>query len=131
LEGAWNLARTIRHAGGGTARFEGRAVMRRSGHRLIHEEEGLLTTGNGAPIKATRTYIWRKSGDRLECLFEDGRPFHAIPLGAVTHRTVHLCPPDRYEVAYDFTDPRNWTSIWTVEGPQKDYVMENRFTRAL
>ncbi len=64
----------------------------------------------------------------MEVSFADMRPFHSIPLGEINPEATHLCPPDRYHVAYDFCGWPNWQTIWTVEGPRKDYRMESRFT---
>lgn len=129
LEGRWRLDRMIRQSDGREGRFEGDVVFRRSGPRLLQEETGTLTMDGAPPLKANRRYIWTASGELLKCAFDDGRPFHAVPIGATVYDTVYLCPPDRYEVAYDFTDMRVWTSRWRVEGPRKDYVMESRFAR--
>ena len=51
------------------------------------------------------------------------------PLADPSPRTVHLCAPDRYEVAYDFTAWPHWSATWTVEGPRKDYVMTSQTIR--
>ena len=130
LEGLWSLTRKIKHADGTEGRFTGTARFRRAGPRLLQEEEGRLDLGHGPALRATRRYVWRRAGERLDCFFEDGRPFHSVPLGASSHETVHLCDPDRYAVAYDFADWPAWTSRWRVEGPRKDYVMSSRYARA-
>ncbi|MEM7719719.1 MAG: DUF6314 family protein, partial [Pseudomonadota bacterium] len=41
--------------------------------------------------------------------------------------TVHLCPPDRYHVAYDFSSWPEWRTVWSVEGPRKTYRMSSHF----
>lgn len=130
LEGTWRLSREIVHADGTRGRFTGTARFGHSGPRFVQEEEGTLDLGQGTPLRATRRYLWRRAGDRLDCFFEDGRPFHSVPLGALMHETVHLCDPDRYAVAYDFTGWPVWTSRWQVEGPRKDYVMTSEYRRA-
>jgi len=130
LEGRWQVSRVILHNDGSKDEFEGEAVFRRSGPRLIQDEEGWLTSERAAaPMKATRRYIWSGSGNRLDVAFEDMRPFHSVPLGIATPGTTYLCPPDRYEVSYDFTDFPTWSSIWNVEGPRKNYRMTSRFKR--
>lgn len=130
LEGRWRLARRILHADGREDRFDGQAVFRRSGPRLVHDEEGVLTPATGgAPIRGTRRYVWSQRGDRLEIAFADMRPFHSIPLGVERPGTTYLCPPDRYEVVYDFSRLPDWESRWQVEGPRKAYRMTSRFSR--
>jgi hypothetical protein len=124
LEGRWHLARRIVNADGSEASLAGMAVFRRAGLRLIQEEEGWLTLpGGGAPLRATRRYVWMPEKGRLEVHFEDHRPFHTVPLGVPRPETTYLCDPDRYAVAYDFTGWPDWRSVWRVEGPRKDYVM--------
>ncbi len=80
-------------------------------------------------MKATRRYVWASAGNSVEVAFEDMRPFHSIPLGTPTPGTTCLCPPDRYEVSYDFSAYPEWTSTWDVEGPRKAYRMISTFRR--
>jgi hypothetical protein len=131
LEGRWSLARRIVNADGSEAALEGEAVFRRAGLRLIQEEDGWLRLpGGGAPLRATRRYVWTAEKGRLEVLFEDNRPFHTVPLGVGRPETIYLCDPDRYAVAYDFTGWPAWRSVWRVEGPRKDYVMTSDYAPA-
>jgi hypothetical protein len=127
--GTWTLSRLISHAGGDEDRFAGQAVFSRSGPKLIHEETGVLETSSGR-YNATRRYVWAEASGRIEVSFDDMRPFHTIPLGETRPETVHLCDPDRYHVAYDFTVWPRWRTVWTVEGPRKSYVMESAFAPA-
>lgn len=129
LAGRWRLSRIIRHRAGQEARLEGQTRFAWKGRQLCQDETGLLTIGSGPALKATRRYVWRQRGGLLEVFFDDGRPFHTVPVGAIFHETVHLCAPDRYAVAYDFSDWPVWYSRWTVEGPRKDYVMDSTYTR--
>ena len=128
LEGAWRLERRIVHSDDSEFKFEGEARFARSGKRLIHDEEGLLSGVPGQePIRATRRYIWMREGDRIEVHFHDMRPFHTIPMGAEAPETTYLCSPDRYRVSYDFSDMKAWRATWKVEGPKKSYVMESLY----
>ncbi len=128
LEGRWSLSRRIVHADGSENALEGVTTFRRTGEGLIQDEEGELSgPGLPRPVRAVRRYLWRQDGDRLECLFEDGRPFHTLPSGSACPEAVHLCDPDRYEVAYDFTEFPLWHSVWRVVGPRKDYVMTSSY----
>ena len=129
LAGKWSLSREMIHSSGEVDRFEGNATFTRTGPRLIQDETGTLTTPSGS-FTATRRYVWTERGGRLEVSFDDMRPFHTIPLGEVRPETVHLCDPDRYQVAYDFSDWPRWRTVWTVEGPRKDYVMKSRYLPA-
>jgi len=130
LEGRWMLTRDIVHSDGSKDAFEGEATFHRSGPRLIQYENGWLTSDrSAAPMKATRRYVWSASGNRVDVAFEDMRPFHSLPLGSATPGTTYLCPPDRYEVSYDFREFPNWSTVWVVEGPRKNYRMTSRFRR--
>lgn len=130
LEGRWSMARVIDHEDGRRDHFEGVCVFHRSGQRLIQDEDGVLVPGGGGTsLKATRRYIWSAGGDRIDVAFGDMRPFHSVPFGVESHETTYLCPPDRYQVSYDFNDFPNWVTVWSVEGPRKAYRMETRFSR--
>lgn len=126
--GTWAMARTIEHAGGQIDRLVGSCRFTRSGPRLLQDEEGLLETAQGR-FQASRRYVWAEKSGWLEVYFQDMRPFHSIPLGVAHPETVHLCPPDRYQVVYDFSDWPDWRTVWTVEGPRKSYRMETAFTQ--
>ncbi|MCG6883337.1 MAG: DUF6314 family protein [Silicimonas sp.] len=126
LVAVWQMEREIHHTAGAVNRMTGTCKFTRSGPRLLQDEEGWLETASGR-FRATRRYVWTESGGRLDVYFEDMRPFHSVPLNVATPGAVHLCDPDRYEVAYDFTAWPNWRSTWRVEGPRKDYRMETTF----
>lgn len=128
LIGQFRLERRIVHADGREDRLSGTCKFSRAGPRLIQAEAGALETTEGR-FEATRRYVWSEDQGRLDVHFEDMRPFHSIPLGVDRPETTYLCPPDRYNVAYDFTGWPDWQSTWTVEGPRKDYVMVNRLQR--
>ena len=130
LAGQWSLTRTIDHADGATHRFSGQSTFAWSGPRLIETQSGHLDMGAGPALKATRRYVWTAESGRIEVLFDDMRPFHTIPLGVATPETTHLCPPDRYQVTYDFTAFPDWTAVWNVEGPKKEYRMASHYRRA-
>jgi Family of unknown function (DUF6314) len=82
LEGRWRLTRRVENADGSAATLQGVTVFRREGDGLVQEEEGWLTLpGWAAPLRATRRYLWAAGATELEVRFEDGRPFHTVPLG--------------------------------------------------
>ncbi len=127
LAGQWSLARRIRHADGSENSLAGKAEFVRSGCRLIQEETGLLRFDDQA-LETRRRLIWKQDGSLLRVHFADMRPFHEITLGIADPAAVHYCPPDRYHVAYDFAQWPTWSSVWTVTGPRKDYVMSSAYT---
>lgn len=128
--GVWRLDRRIEDRltgqGGqfrGTARFDG------DDKRLAYLEQGVLTLGTAAPMQAERRYVWTAAPNGgIDVWFEDGRPFHTIDTTTTTPTASHDCAPDRYDVAYDFSDWPRWTATWTVLGPRKDYSMMSSYT---
>jgi hypothetical protein len=128
FDGFWLLRKDIadlltREAG----TFVGRAEFRREGEVLAYREDGQLTLGSSAPVLAQRRYLWRKTVDGIAVDYADGRAFHGFGPGALA--AVHLCDPDRYEVAYDFAEWPRWTAEWGVTGPRKDYRMVCAYRR--
>ncbi|PRX29760.1 hypothetical protein SAMN05216257_11021 [Meinhardsimonia xiamenensis] len=129
--GRWRLAREIEDfAAGHVVRFSGEALFApEEGGALALTEEGTLTLPGATPLKASRRYLWRAGqGGAIEVLFADGRPFHVIAPGAKPE-AEHLCPPDHYRVAYDFTGWPDWRAVWRVRGPRKDYRMQSLYRR--
>ncbi len=128
--GSWRIDRVIRDAAlGQVGRLTGRATFEADAHGLIYEEAGDLRYGSGAPMRAQRRYLWRQEAPgRIAVFYEDGRAFHAFALGS-SAEARHECPPDLYQVVYDFSRWPEWRAVWTVTGPRKDYVSETIFTR--
>jgi hypothetical protein len=129
FEGAWRLERRIEHASGqGNARLSGMARFLRSGGALLHEESGTLSIDGvaGPGMQARRRCLWTPEAGGIAICFEDGRPFHIIPLGILDPEATHFCSPDRYTVRYDFSRWPEWSTVWRVSGPRKAYVMTSR-----
>ncbi|QDL91840.1 trigger factor [Paroceanicella profunda] len=129
--GHWQVDRHVHDLDAArTGRFEGRASFSPVPGGLLYEEMGTLRLG-GLAMRAARRYLYRfPEGGEVRVYFDDGRFFHAFDPGAARAEALHLCPPDRYEVAYLFgPDPHDWRSEWRVEGPRKDYRLVTRYTR--
>jgi hypothetical protein len=43
--------------------------------------------------------------------------------------TEHPCGDDHYTVQYDFRSWPQWTAVWQVSGPRKDYTSRSAYTR--
>lgn len=124
--GLWTIDRTIRHADGQTARFQGRAeIAPLPSGGAAYAEAGTLILPGGSRVRAERRYHW---DDALGIWFDDGRFFHRIPCGGGLAR--HFCAPDTYAATYRFDDWPAWQVTWTVRGPKKDYEMCSRYCRA-
>jgi len=129
--GCWRIARQIedrRAARSGT--LQGSATFQPDAQGLIYAEQGTLHFPGQPALSARQSYLWRATGAGIAVFFADGRRFHDISLTGATHSTRHLCPPDTYDVTYDFSGWPDWSSVWTVTGPRKDYRMQTQFTPA-
>lgn len=130
--GRWQITRQITdRRGGAPGRFTGAALLHADGTGgWIWEESGQLRLGEGAPLTATRRYLWQETGARITLLFEDGRYFHSFDPNAARATAQHDCPPDLYDVTYDFSSWPVWRSHWEVRGPRKDYRMDSWHRRS-
>lgn len=122
LIGDWRLCRDIAHGDGSSARFDGTARWQFQGQGAAYLEQGWLVMDK-ARFAAERRYYW---DDRLRVFFEDGRFFHQVP--ASGGETEHWCDPDSYHVRYAFEKWPDWSAIWSVHGPKKNYVMTSHYS---
>ncbi|GKY87783.1 DUF6314 family protein [Sinisalibacter aestuarii] len=129
FEGRWRIARRIEDAWmGTTGLYEGVARFSPDGEGLLYSEVGELKLPQEAPMTARRKFLWRAEEDGGICvLYDDGRPFHKIAAAARVAQDWHDCPPDTYDVTYNFTHWPRWRMIWKVRGPRKDYVSISDF----
>lgn len=127
FEGVWTITRGIEDRLGGSGQFQGEAHFAAATDGLRYVETGTLTLSNGASMRAERAYRWRQEGARIVVTFEDGRPFHSFDPNVSGAGDRHHCDPDIYDVIYEFDAWPTWSSIWTVKGPRKNYVMRSRF----
>jgi len=127
--GQWTLQRTIRdHLQGQHGTLEGQAVFAATdAAHLTYDETGTLTLENGARLEATRQYLWAFTPNAVVVSFDDGRPFHQFVPAGHAAGTDHPCGDDFYTVRYDFTLWPEWTAVWTVKGPRKDYVSTSTY----
>ncbi|WP_224815210.1 DUF6314 family protein [Hasllibacter sp. MH4015] len=127
LEGRWRVNRVIEDERAGlTGRFEGVSVWTPERDGLLQSEDGILTYGGAAPMKATRRYHWAEIDGALHVFFDDGRPFHVVPQDGA--EAVHDCPPDIYRVTYRFRGA-GFDTCWRVTGPRKNMVLTSTFAR--
>ena len=131
FEGRWLLERGIEDRLAGQAgRFVGVAEFAAAGGGLLYSEEGVLTLGGAAPVRAERRYRWSQEGTEIVVDYPDGRPFHRFVLGGAVAEAEHLCGADTYRVLYDFGAWPVWRAIWDVSGPRKAYRLEGVYRRA-
>ena len=124
--GRWEMRRAIAdHRAGCAGRLSGvTAFMADPQGGLVCHEAGWLRLGAGAPMAATRGYLWRAApAGGIEVRFVDGRFFHRFDAAETRPEATHDCAPDLYRVRYDFSRWPRWRTQWWVRGPRKDYHM--------
>lgn len=131
FEGPWQLSRQIEdRKAGHVITGQGSCVFAADGpERMIYDEEIVLNVPGQAPLSGTRRYFWEQHGREIAVLFSDGRGFHRLTPGRSGSEDVHICDPDLYRGRYDFANWPQWTAIWRVTGPRKDYVMTTKYRR--
>ncbi|OWU82911.1 hypothetical protein ATO6_21685 [Oceanicola sp. 22II-s10i] len=129
FEGAWRLERRVRHGDGTEAMFTGIARFSADGDGLMLHEAGEMRIAGQGAFRAERSYRWSVAGGRIAVWFDDGRFFHAFDPLATHPEAGHDCAPDRYDVAYDFSDWPRWRAVWRVRGPRKDYELSSQYSR--
>jgi hypothetical protein len=127
FRGEWRLERRIEdRRAGETGVFLGRAVLTPAADGLVYAEAGELRLPGRAPLRAERRYLWAEAGGRIVVRFADGRAFHDFAPGQEA-AAEHLCGADLYRVRYGFAAWPEWTALWEVTGPRKDYALESRY----
>ena len=128
FEGCWQIERQIQdRLTGRIGRLQGRAEFYPDEMGLTYDETGLLEFPGHPKLNASQRYLWRANGDRISVHFADGRNFHLIDITNAQPQAVHDCPPDWYNVRYDFAAWPNWNATWDVTGPRKDYRSVTKF----
>lgn len=156
LQGIWSLTRTIKsslptHPSGvlkGQASFLPRnPTLKDMDLEYLYFEEGDFETSWGSTMHAKRSYVYHYSEekDKMNVWFakDDYKTtdyfFHELEFSAPVEgapwkaKASHLCIEDLYNVTYEFffegAGLRRWKSKYEVKGPNKDYTIENEFTR--
>lgn len=134
FSGHWILARDITdHRAGLDMSLEGQAVFSPVSLGLRCDESGIMQARGQvpgqAPMQTSRRTFWCSEGPEIVVTFDDGRAFHRFTPNTPEPKATHDCPPDTYEVLYDFSNWPQWSAIWQVCGPRKDYRMVSRYRR--
>ena len=131
FEGTWRIVRRINdHRARSTITGEGSAVFSPEGAGLLYTEELQLQFPGQPAIQGSRRYCWAEADGHVQVVFADGRPFHRIDLDMDVPEDVHHCDPDTYAVTYDLKGWPDWSTVWRVAGPNKNYTMATSFTRS-
>ena len=135
LEGDWQLSRTINDLNldmPGTMSGRVQIAPLAEGLEppvLVYREEGELQFGEYRET-VFRVYRYRfPEKNRAEVLFEDDRFFHELDLSLGHCQAEHLCEEDLYRGNFRVLSSDSWQSVWTVTGPKKNLILDNRFQR--
>ncbi len=120
--GVWSLQRSIVDLQtGATFACRGQACLIRDAGELRYDEAVILTL-NGAEVKATQTYRYRRSGARITARFADGRMFFVTTLAPDGSATaLHYCAQDVYVGTFALSDDR-WAAHWAVSGTKSLHI---------
>jgi hypothetical protein len=145
--GIWRIERDIENAIGPDAQFSGQAhftalpapqlgQLNPQAPCLKLRETGEMTFADQpTSFAATRHYYWQEGPQNaaaqktIHVYYDDGRFFHHFDPQDLRATAHHDCPPDVYDVTYDFAHWPNWQAIWQVSGPKKSYCLRSRYFR--
>lgn len=126
FEGDWQLVRIIENVTEGViGEVWGQARFMPDGEGLACSESGVLRFG-GHDFHTGRRSLWRFEDERIEVLYQDGRPFHDF----LTRDPIALqiSGDARYRISYEF-DRGTWLARWEMTGPSETYRMDTRYRR--
>lgn len=141
LKGIWNFSRKIHdqslrltHKAEGEAIFEKELGVE---NMLYYRESGVLKLSNQRKsFVFQRKYIFQMKNGQIQIIFDDGiskgKLYQTlIPDG--TDRqfigTEHPCVMDIYQGKYYFPNDKEFTTLYTITGPQKDLLIETIFKK--
>jgi hypothetical protein len=153
LNGMWAISRKIPGYGQmkGIANFESTL----NNNELKYKENGLFIFDNGNTCEAHREYLYRlnKKNNEIEVYFIENdknfdRLFHTLEFKNnieenkissllitqqsqqfLSAKALHECSEDTYKIKYEIFKDNQFTIIYTVNGPTKNYVSETCFTK--
>ncbi|NQU58911.1 MAG: hypothetical protein HQ513_16905 [Rhodospirillales bacterium] len=135
LEGDWQLSRTINDLRlNMPGVMTGRATISRhtdgdGNSCLSYREEGELLFGDYRET-VHRDYDFSfPEPHRALIHFTDGRIFHELNLSSGYCEVEHLCGDDVYYGRFRVEVSDVWMSHWTINGPSKELILDNRYQR--
>jgi|APSaa5957512535_1039671.scaffolds.fasta_scaffold116378_1 hypothetical protein len=130
LQGSWTLSRRISDVRQNMPGImQGKAIIATDGDGYVYREEGKLSFGKYRET-VYRKYLYTFPAAHIaEVCFEDGRPFYRLDLSTGTSTVEHLCENDTYRGSFWADGPDGWRSSWTINGPNKELVLESRYQR--
>lgn len=124
LHGNWTLTRHIddRHS---NTRMTATGTL--TVDNTLWAEQGILD-GN----KFTQNYglVFDNKGG-LTVNFPDGRLFYTLENQTQPQTIDHRCGNDHYQGEYTVQSQTQFTQIWKVKGPKKEYTMITEYSRSL
>ena len=130
LTGRWALTRDlVDHMTGVSGSFAGEARVQTYGRRGRYEEHGRVRLGTYEGRAERALELVGTDGSAVEVLFTDGRPFFELDLVSGTHRAVHECSADLYELEFEVGSADLLVERWRVRGPTKNFDARTRWLR--
>ena len=137
LEGDWQLSRLINDLrqnmpGEMTATATLTKRIDSDGNPgLSYREEGELHFGDYRET-VYRAYDFSfPEPHRARVHFSDGNDFHELDLSTGYCEAEYLCGEDLYRGRFQVLSGDVWLSNWTVHGPSKELVLDNRYRRLI
>lgn len=127
LLGTWRLERVIEDRRlRDTSQVDGTLVLAPAGPGEVSWEERARWHRPDGDVEVRRGLRVVRADDGWWVRFDDGRDFHPWSPG---EEVVHDCDPDTYRGRVSGTT-YEWTIVWVVTGPAKDYTMTTVLSRA-
>jgi hypothetical protein len=135
LKGPWTFERKITSINS----LAGVAYFLEYEDGLLYSEKLRFPSPSGKVLLAHREYFYRFSEGNLAIYFAyEGKPadiFMELSLsglrGKMLARGSHLCLNDFYSGEFEFSGESDFSIIYTVKGPKKDYVISTVYSKAL
>lgn len=134
--GCWQFDRQITegsavHQVTGTAEFTDTAAkIAGSLYSLDFLESGelrLAESEEAMPVERRLTH--HAAADGIDVRFADGGHYLTLDLSGGDSTANHPCKADDYLITVTIDDQDNWTELWQVTGPTKDYSAVTRYRR--
>ena len=123
LQGKWTFKRQIddRHS---NTKMSATGTL--TVDNTLWAEQGDL---NGTKFTQNYGLVFNDKGG-ITVNFPDGRLFYTLKNLEENQTIDHLCGNDHYQGAYTYQTQTQFTLIWHVKGPKKDYTMTTEYSRA-
>jgi hypothetical protein len=140
LPGNWSFSRDIKNfkdpLSSGIVTGMASFTPVNGGEELHYEEQGIFVTDDGQRYHIKKEYFFEfdiESQNIKKYFAQDGKKLGLFYIFGAKYSGEHQCANDHYAAKYTFPvdDLREFTQIYTVKGPNKDYVSGTRYRQAI